>query len=77
PGGRLSIVSAEGVILQTLVERRAEPSRSVYLTIDANLQRFIYRAISEAYANAGESWGKSSNGASAVVLDIHTGEILA
>jgi penicillin-binding protein 2 len=77
PGGRLSIVSAEGVILQTLVERRAEPSRSVYLTIDANLQRFIYRAISEAYANAGESWGRDSNGASAVVLDIRTGEILA
>lgn len=77
PGGRLSVVSAEGVVLQTLVEHRAEPSKSVYLTIDANLQRFVYRAISEAYANAGESWGQTSNGASAVVLDVQTGEILA
>ncbi|MCU0482543.1 MAG: penicillin-binding transpeptidase domain-containing protein [Anaerolineae bacterium] len=77
PGGRLSIVSAEGVILQTLVERRAEPSKSVYLTIDADLQRFVYRAISEAYANAGESWGATSNGASAVILNVRTGEILA
>lgn len=77
PGGRLSVVSAEGVVLQTLAERRAEPSRSVYLTIDADLQRFVYRAISEAYANASDAWGASSKGASAVVLNIHTGEILA
>jgi len=77
PGGRLSVVSPEGVVLQTLVERRAEPSHSVYLTIDIELQRFVYRAISEAYANANESWGRDSAGASAVILDIHTGEILA
>lgn len=77
PGGRLSVVSAEGVILQTLAERNTEPSESVYLTIDADLQRFVYRTINEAYANASESWGASSKGASAIVMDIRTGEILA
>ncbi|MBN2390459.1 MAG: penicillin-binding protein 2 [Anaerolineae bacterium] len=63
-GGRLSIVSADGVHIKSLVERRPERGRAIYTTIDRELQYSAEQAL-------GERRG------AIVALDVHTGAILA
>lgn len=77
PGGRLTLVGANGVRLRTLAEATSQIPESVWLTIDAPLQEYVTRAIGEAYLESAGTWGITSKGASAIVLDIHTGEVLA
>jgi cell division protein FtsI/penicillin-binding protein 2 len=60
---------------RTLAKRDAQPSQSVYLTIDRKLQEAVQGMFKEAFDTA--IWGKWSTGAAAVVMDVHTGEILA
>lgn len=76
PGGRLALVSPTGQRLRVLTEVTSQPSESLWLTIDIDLQEFALRAIAEAYAANVEGWGSSSRGASAVMMDIHTGDVL-
>jgi penicillin-binding protein 2 len=60
---------------RTLAKREARSSQSVYLTIDRQLQQSIQDMFKDAYANS--VWGGWSTGAAAIVMDVHTGEILA
>ena len=77
PGGQLVIRSSEGVTLRTIAEAPAEPGQSVYLTIDRDLQAAVQNAFVEAYNYAAGTWGPTSPGGAAVVLNIKTGEVLA
>lgn len=63
-GGRLSIVSADGTHIKSLVERRPERGRAIYTTIDRELQHSAEQAL-------GERRG------AIVALDVKTGAILA
>ncbi|MBN2391157.1 MAG: penicillin-binding protein 2 [Anaerolineae bacterium] len=63
-GGRLSIVSADGTHIKSLVERRPERGRAIYTTIDRELQHSAEQAL-------GERRG------AIVALDVQTGAILA
>src|SRR5258708_5387790 len=74
--GAASLVlrSPSGTI-HTLAKREAKPSQSVYLTLNRELQAAVQGMLKDAFANA--SWGGLSTGAAAVVMDVHSGEILA
>ena len=74
-GGRLQIISPVGDVLRTLAEVSAGRSESVYLTIDSDLQFAVQQTLSDAYNVA--NWATVARGAAAVVMDVHTGEILA
>ncbi len=74
PGGRLLVTQPNGNQV-VITEGASQPSESIWLTLDTDLQHFIERAISQAYANGLP--GSRSRGASAVVLDVNTGAILA
>lgn len=63
-GGRLTILTQEGKEVETLADTPAVQSRSLYLTIDANLQR----AAEEALQN---------RKGSIIIADVATGHILA
>ncbi|MBZ0293554.1 MAG: hypothetical protein K8L99_13385, partial [Anaerolineae bacterium] len=76
PGGRLMIVSPTGQQV-VLTEGASRPSESIWLTIDTDLQTFINTLLDNSYREAADWWGQTSKGASAVVMDINTGAILA
>ncbi|MDH4208888.1 MAG: penicillin-binding transpeptidase domain-containing protein, partial [Anaerolineae bacterium] len=63
-GGRLSIVTPSGELVDTIVEYPATQSRSIYCTIDTALQKV-----------AGEALGEHVG--AVVVLDPNNGEVLA
>ena len=76
PGGRLVVAESGG--RQTLVaESAARPSQSVWLTLDVPLQRFIVEALQRARTRAATTWAAGSQGAAVVVLEVHSGAILA
>lgn len=77
PGGRLTLISPTGERLRVLAEVRSQIPESIWLTIDADLQEYILQVLGEAYIEAGSHWGSRSNGASVVMMDVNTGEILA
>src|SRR5262249_10095875 len=45
--------------------------------INYELQAHVEQIVADAYKQNADTWGKTSQGASVVVEDIHTGEILA
>ena len=63
-GARRDEVTARGKLVQTLDSRQEVPGRNVRLTIDADLQQYVARRL-------------GTNSGSAVVMDCHTGEMLA
>lgn len=63
-GGVLSIVTPQGEVVEVIREYLARPSRSIYTTIDLDLQRAAEEAL-------GDKTG------AIVALDPHSGEILA
>lgn len=77
PGGSLRLVGPDGRTLRELARVSSRPAESIWLTIDAELQEYVLRTLGEAYVDAAEIWAPNSKGASAIVLDIFTGEILA
>jgi len=68
-GKELAEVDATGRQLDVLDARAAQPGQSVYLTIDLELQRKATEALRQYMG--------SSENATAVVMDVHSGEILA
>jgi penicillin-binding protein 2 len=74
PGGRLTIVLPDGQEV-LMAEGASRPSESIWLTIDTDLQAFVERTLADAYNRSG--WAVTSDGASAVVLDLNTGAVLA
>ncbi|MBC7813371.1 MAG: hypothetical protein H7175_19585 [Burkholderiales bacterium] len=75
PGGRLTITTPGGDVLRLIAEGDPQPSESLWLTIDADFQLAVQQIIANTYSS-GRAGGQS-NGASAVVMNVHTGEILA
>ncbi|NDJ75592.1 MAG: hypothetical protein GYB65_04970 [Chloroflexi bacterium] len=76
-GGELVIVANTGEALRTIASVDSEPAQNVYLTIDRDLQGAVVDAFQEAYTVASPTWGPTSPGAAAVVMDVNTGEVLA
>lgn len=77
PGGRLSLVAPSGTRLRILAETTSVIPESLWLTIDAEVQEYVLQVLGEAYLESAETWGQTSKGASAIVFDVNTGEILA
>lgn len=75
PGGRLSLVGADGRRLRVLAEVRSRIPESIWLTIDADLQRAVLGLTGALYEDADLAEG--SDGAAVVVMDVTKGEILA
>ena len=75
PGGRLSLVAADGRRLRVLSEARSQVPKSLWLTVDADLQRAISGKLQEAFANG--AFADDSNGAAVIVMDVNNGDILA
>jgi penicillin-binding protein 2 len=69
PGKELAEIDASGRQLDVLDARAAQSGQSVVLTIDLELQRKVTDALREFMA--------TSDNATAVVMDVHSGEILA
>ena len=63
-------IDASGREIQTLNETAARPGLSLALTIDLDLQQKVTEILQQAMAGG-------SRNAAAVVLDVHTGEVLA
>ena len=63
-GGALFVVSPEGQVLSQLAESSPQPSSSLYLTLDRNLQKYADEAL------------RGFSGA-VVVMEVDTGKILA
>lgn len=77
PGGRLTLVAANGRRLRILAEAQSVIPESLWLTIDTQLQSAVQRILNQAYEDAKETWAQTSRGASAIVFNVNTGEILA
>jgi penicillin-binding protein 2 len=77
PGGRLALFAPNGTLIRVLAEATSQIPESLWLTIDADLQEYVLRTLGEAYVDNAAGWGATSPGASAVVLDVNTGEVLA
>ncbi|MCY3779452.1 MAG: penicillin-binding transpeptidase domain-containing protein [Chloroflexi bacterium] len=75
PGGRLSLVGADGRRIRVLSEVRSRIPESLWLTIDADLQAAVLRLLQSAYEKG--SWAEDSPGAAVVIMDVRNGEILA
>lgn len=75
PGGRLSIVQGETVV-RVVAQSNPLPAQSVWLTVDSDFQRHVQGLLNTVYANAAERWAPRSKGATAIVSDVNTGEIL-
>lgn len=76
-GGTLQLVTPDGRQLRILAEGDPYPAESVYLTIEVDFQQEVLRAMTDAYAAAGEGWARGSRGGAAIVMDVNTGAILA
>ena len=77
PAFRLVIVSPTGTVLREIASTQALPGQSLWLTLDADLQEATGQIVADHYTQAKDSWGPGSPGASVVVFDVRTGEILA
>ena len=76
-GARLDIISPTGERLRTIAEVPPAPGKSVYLTIDRDLQAAVQQAFADAYNFATATWSTTSPGGAAVVMDVKNGNILA
>ncbi|MBA3869956.1 MAG: hypothetical protein H0X30_12485 [Anaerolineae bacterium] len=75
PGARLLIVGPGGDTLREVTRVASTPPQSVWLTIDTDLQLQLQHILASYYASM--KLDSQSKGASAVIMDIHTGAILA
>lgn len=75
----LSIVEPGGTVVRELSTTEGQPAQPVTLTIDRDLQVIVAQALADAFNYAEPTWGARdiSTGGAAVVLDVHTGAILA
>lgn len=76
PGGRLQVVTPDGRTLRVIAESTSAPAVSVYLTLDSGLQQAAIDSIRASY-DLYNNFNGNSAGASAIVMDVNTGAILA
>ncbi len=74
PGGRLSLIGADGRRLRVLSEAPSRIPESLWLTIDAGLQAAVVGLLQEALEADGLA--EESAGAAVVIMDVNNGEIL-
>lgn len=77
PAFHLVIVAPTGEVLREIASTGAQPGQSLWLTLDIDFQETVTQIVADAYTQAKDGWGPGSPGASAVVIDVNTGEILA
>jgi len=77
PAASLEIASPTGQVLRVLASHQAQPGRSLWLTVDADLQADVARIVADAYTQAKDTWAPGSPGASVVVMNVNTGAVLA
>ncbi|MHB8626414.1 MAG: penicillin-binding transpeptidase domain-containing protein [Aggregatilineales bacterium] len=75
-GAATLVLRQNGQDLRMLAQDPGVPAQSVYLTIDGKLQQSLQDILQEAY-HAKAAYFATSNGGAAIVMDVHTGEILA
>ncbi|MHB8628321.1 MAG: penicillin-binding transpeptidase domain-containing protein [Aggregatilineales bacterium] len=75
-GAATLVLRQNGQDVRTLAQDPGVPAQSVYLTIDGKLQQSLQDILQEAY-QAKAAYFANSNGGAAIVMDVHTGEILA
>lgn len=73
----LRIVEPGGTTIRELGGAIGTPPTSVSVTLDRDMQETTAQAISDAVNYATPNWGAITLGGGVVVMDIHTGEILA
>jgi penicillin-binding protein 2 len=71
PGRRQIEVDATGKEVREIDSEQAKPGSNLVLTVDAELQKEVHRILSDSVA------GLDSRKAVAMVMDVHTGDILA
>ncbi len=76
-GGRLTAWTPAGDLFGLIANKDPQPALSLYTTLDRNLQVIVQDAIEEAYRTAEKTWAPTAGGASVVVLDVNTGDVLA
>lgn len=76
PGARLLIVTPNGNILREVASSPVRSAEGVWLTIDSDLQQVLLDLFARTYATT-PGLTDTSRGASAVVMNVRTGEILA
>lgn len=79
PESVLRIIEPGGTILREIAGTTGTDPTPVTLTIDRELQLIVVQAMADAFNYARPGWGDPSvsPGGAAVVLDVHTGAILA
>lgn len=75
-GGRQVEVNAMGEEVESIGEKAAIPGKGVVLTLDANLQKAAEDAL-QNQISAARKIGEPAKGGSAIVMDVHTGGVLA
>ncbi len=75
----LRVVEPGGMTVRELAGTSGQPAHDVTLTLDLNLQWVAAQALSDAYNTAAGNWGgpDHSPGGGVVVMDIHSGAVLA
>ncbi len=75
----LQIVEPGNMVVRELAGTAGEPAHDLTLTLDLNLQWATAQALSDAYNAAANNWASPSHspGGAAVVIDVHTGAVLA
>jgi penicillin-binding protein 2 len=78
-GCELTAWTPGGDFVATIASVEPQPAQSVYTTLDRDLQAAVQDAIREAYGYslANGTWATQAGGAAVVVVDVHTGEVLA
>lgn len=76
-GGTLNACTADGSICNPIASRETQPAQNVYTTIDRNFQVITQNALEDAYKAGANTWAIKASGAAAIVVDVHTGEVLA
>ncbi len=75
-GASTLILRARGQIVRTLAQSAPIPPQSVYLTLNSKFQLAVQNSLKEAYSST-TAYFSGSKGGAVVVMNVHTGEILA
>lgn len=71
-GGTLTVIGPNGEFVATVAEKAPQQARSLYTTLDVELQT----AVEQILANAISTFPRNTAGA-AIVMDVHSGKVLA
>lgn len=76
-GGTLSAYTPSGAYVGQIASRDPQPAQSLYTTLDRNFQGAVQDALTSAFQAGSKTWAPKAGGAAVVVLDVHTGNVLA